>query len=100
MGNKKMMKSLSLKEWIAKATMYPKKTQMAIRSVVSSDDLAIPETEEKFTMTEDVEVELLFYDYNQPVSIELPEAAEGAVGLPLIPVLNQTTKNQTATTSV
>ncbi len=95
-----MMKSLSLKEWISKATMYLKKTQMAIRSVVSSDDLAIPETEEKFTMTDDVEVELLFYDYNQPVSIELPEAAEGAVGLPLIPVLNQTTKNQTATTSV
>jgi len=97
---KKMMKSLSMKEWISKATMYPKKTQMAIRSVASSDDLAIPETEEKFTMTEDMEVELLFYDYNQPVSIELPEGAEGAVGQPLIPVLNQTTQNQTATTSV
>ena len=104
---KKMMKSISIsmKEWIAKDTMYPMKTQMAIHLVVSSDDLAIPETGEKFTMTEDMEVELLFYDYNKPVSIELPAAAEGAVGQPLIPVLNQTdlnrtTQNQTATAAV
>jgi len=85
--------------------MYPMKAQMAISLVVSSDDLAIPETKEKITMTDYEEIEMRFYDYNQPVSIELPEVAEGAVGQPLIPllgqtVLNQTTPNQTATTSV
>ena len=56
------------------------KTQMAISLVVSSDDLAIPETNEKITMTDYEEIEMRFYDYNKPVSIEFPEVAEGAVG--------------------
>jgi len=77
---KKMLKSISSKEWIAKDTTYPMKTQMAISLVVSSDDLAIPETNEKITMTDYEEIEMRFYDYNKPVSIEFPEVAEGAVG--------------------
>jgi len=96
MDLQRILKSMSTKEWISKATMYPKKTQMAVRLVVSSDDLPIPDTVEGFTMTADEKVELLFYDYNQPVSIELPEAAEAAAGLPLMSILNQSAFNQTA----
>ena len=92
----KILKSMSTKEWIAKDTMYPMKTQMAVRLVVSSEDLAIPDTVERFTMTADEKVEMLFYDYNQPVSIELPEAAEAAAEPPLMQMLNQSDFNQTA----
>ena len=101
---RKILKSMSTKEWISKATMYPKKTQMAVRLVVRSEDLAIPDTVERFTMTANEEVEMLFYDYNQPVSIELPEAAEAAAEPPVMQMLNQsdfnqTTLNQTAKTT-
>lgn len=96
MDLQKILKSMSTTEWIAKDTMYPMKTQMEIRLVVSSDDLPIPDTVEGFTMTADEKVEMLFYDYNQPVSIELPEAAEAAAGLPVMPMLNQSDFNQTA----
>jgi hypothetical protein len=104
MDIQKMMKRMSTKEWIAKDTKFPMKTQMAMNIVMSSEDLAIPETEEKFTITADEEVETRFYDYNKPVSIELPEAAEAAVAWPPTPTqnqsaLNQTTLNQTATTA-
>jgi len=99
MDLQKILKSMSTTEWIAKDTMYPMKTQMAVRLVVSSEDLAIPDMVEEFTMTADEEVEMRFYDYNKPVSIELPELAEAAAGLPLIPMLNQSTLNQTATTA-
>jgi len=100
----KILKSMSTTEWIAKDTMYPMKTQMEIRLVVRSEDLAIPDMAEKFTMTADEKVEMLFYDYNQPVSIELPEAAEAAAEPPLMQMLNQsdfnqTTLNQTAITT-
>lgn len=95
-GLQKILENISTKEWIAKDTMYPMKTQVAVRLVVSSDDLDIPGMDEKFTMTADEMVELLFYDYNQPVSIELPEAAEAAVELPVIDMLNQSALNQTA----
>ena len=104
LGLRKILESMSTEEWIAKDTMYPMKTQRAVRLVVSSDDLPVPyNMVEEFTMTADEEVELLFYDYNQPVSIELPEAAEAAVVPPLIQMLdqsafNQTALNQTATT--
>jgi outer membrane lipoprotein-sorting protein len=96
LGLRKILESMSTKEWIAKDTLYPMKTQMAVRLVVSSEDLAIPDMEEEFTMTADEEVEILFYDYNKPVSIELPEAAEAAVEPPLMPMLNQSAFNQTA----
>nr|QNO58009.1 hypothetical protein FKBFPHBB_00010 [Methanosarcinales archaeon ANME-1 ERB7] len=99
MDLQKILKSMSTTEWIAKDTMYPMKTQMAVRLVVSSEDLAIPDMDEKFTMTADERVEMLFYDYNQPVLIELPEAAEAAAGLPVMPMLNQSAFNQTAITT-
>ncbi len=91
----KILKSMSTKEWIAKDTNFLMKTQMAVHLVVNSEDLDIPDMVEKFTMTADEEIEMRFYDYNTPVSIELPEAAESASGLPLIPMLNQTALNQT-----
>ena len=90
-----MIKEMSLKYWIAKDTKFPMKTEMQIKMVMSSEDLNIPETEEKFTMTVDQRTNMFSYDYNKPVTIELPKEAESAAGFPMFPTLNQT-----ATTAV
>ncbi len=85
-----MIKEMSLKYWIAKDTKFPMKTEMQIKMVMSSEDLNIPETEEEFTMTMDQRTDMVFYDYNKPVTIELPKEAESAVGFPMFPLMNQT----------
>ena len=74
----KMIKEMSIKQWIAKDTKFPMKTEMQIKMVMSSEDLNIPETKEKFTMTIDQTADMVFYDYNEPVTIELPKEAESA----------------------
>lgn len=85
-----MIKEMSLKYWIAKDTKFPMKTEMQIKMVISSADLNIPETEEEFTMTMDQRTDMVFYDYNKPVTIELPKEAESAAGFPMFPPMNQT----------
>jgi len=85
-----MIKEMSLKYWIAKDTKFPMKTEMQIKMVMSSEDLNIPETEEEFTMTMDQRTDMVFYDYNKPVTIELPKEAESAAGFPMFPLMNQT----------
>jgi len=85
-----MIKEMSLEYWIAKDTKFPMKTEMQIKMVMSSEDLNIPETEEEFTMTVDQRTDMVFYDYNKPVTIELPKEAESAAGFPMFPLMNQT----------
>lgn len=75
--------NLTMTDWIAKDTKFPMMTLMTME--LRSKDLAIPETEEKFSMWMDSEVVLRFYDYNKPVSIELPAAAENATELTTLP---------------
>lgn len=86
----KLIKEMSIKQWIAKDTEFPMKTEMQIKMVMSSADLNIPETEEEFTMTMDQRTNISFYDYNKPVMIELPKEAESAAEYPMFPPLNQT----------
>jgi len=83
-----MIKEMSLKYWIAKDTKFPMKTEMQIKMTMNSAD--IPETEEEFTMTIDQRTDMVFYDYNEPVTIELPKEAESAAEYPMSPPLNQT----------
>lgn len=90
-----MIKEMSLKYWIAKDTKFPMKTEMQIKMVMSSEDLNIPETEEEFTMTMDQRTDMVFYDYNKPVTIELPKEAESAAGFPMFPLMNQTATTAT-----
>ncbi len=86
----KLIKEMSIKQWIAKGTKFPVKTEVQIKMAMSSADLNIPETEEKFTMTMDQRTNIVFYDYNEPVTIELPKEAESATGFPMFPPMNQT----------
>ena len=85
-----MIKEMSLKYWIAKDTKFPVKTETQIKMVMSSADLNISETEAEFTMTIDQRANIVFYGYNEPVTIELPKEAECAVGFPMLPPVNQT----------
>ncbi|MCK4398340.1 MAG: hypothetical protein KAV25_05045 [Methanophagales archaeon] len=86
----KLIKEMSIKQWIAKDTKFPVKTEVQIKMAMSSADLNIPETEEEFTMTMDQRTNIVFYDYNKPVTIELPKEAESAGEYPMFPPLNQT----------
>ncbi len=91
----KMIKEMSMKQWIAKDTKFPMKTEMQIKMVISSEDMIIPEAEEKFTMTSDQRTTIVFYDYNKPVAIELPKDAESATGFSRFPPMNETAGNAT-----
>lgn len=82
----KLIKEMSIKQWIAKDTKFPVKTEVQIKMAMSSADLNIPETEEEFTMTMDQRTNIVFYDYNKPVTIELPKEAESAGEGPIIPM--------------
>ncbi len=86
----KLIKEMSIKQWIAKDTKFPVKTEVQIKMAMSSADLNIPGTEEEFTMTMDQRTNIVFYDYNKPVTIELPKEAESAGEYPMFPPLNQT----------
>jgi len=85
----KLIKSMSITQWIAKDTLFPMKTEMQIKMVISSEDLNIPDAEEMFTMTLDQSTILVFYDYNKPVNLELPEDAKNAGAFPMLPVMTE-----------
>jgi hypothetical protein len=57
------IKNITTIQWIAKDTGFPLETQTTMRTATS------PDAEEEFTMTRDIEMEMRFYDYNEPVSI-------------------------------
>lgn len=61
-GNQSI-KNITTIQWISKDTGFPLETQTTMRTMTS------PDAEEEFTMTRDIEMEMRFYDYNEPVSI-------------------------------
>jgi hypothetical protein len=74
--------SLSIEEWIAKDSSLLMKAQANMRVEVTPDDVgATPEDFDKMTM--DLSMDMTVYDYNQPVSIELPPEALEAPEIPL-----------------
>ncbi len=85
----KLIKGMSITQWIAKDTLFPMKTEMQMKMVISSEDLNLPDAEETFTMTLDQSTTLVFYDYNKPVNMELPEDAKNAGAFPMFPVMTE-----------
>jgi hypothetical protein len=75
--------SLSIEEWIAKDSSLLMKAQANMRVEVTPDDVgATPEDFDKMTM--DLSMDMTVYDYNQPVSIELPPEALEAPAIPVM----------------
>ncbi len=74
-------KNFSVKQWVAKDTYFLTKVEMYMAIELTPEALGYPEEEGLMTM--DITMNLLAYNYNQPVSIELPPEAEEAVEVPI-----------------
>jgi hypothetical protein len=68
------MMNMSVTEWIAKNTYLVMKTEVTLDMTTTS-----PDTEEETTIAIDFNMRL--YDYNVPVTIELPAEAEAAMDI-------------------
>jgi len=76
-----VFKEVSVKEWIAKDGYLLMKSEIHVLLAFDSSELEVPEADfEKMNM--DMNLEVRFYDYNQAVSIELPEEALKAQDIP------------------
>ena len=76
-----IFKDLSVKQWIAKDTSFLTKAEIDMAIELTPEALGYPE--EEGIMTMDIAMDLLAYNYNQPVSIVLPPEAEEAVMVPI-----------------
>ena len=74
-----MFDSFSVKQWIAKDTYLTMKVELEINMEFSAEDVGEPEEEGEADI--DMSLTVLVYDYNQPVSIELPPGAEDAMDI-------------------
>jgi hypothetical protein len=71
--------NMTITEWIAKDTMF------VMKSVAAMDMTMSPDTEEEAKVVMDYT--MIFYDYNEPVTIVLPPEAEGATDLDDMPAM-------------
>ena len=71
-----VFRSFSVKQWVAKDTYFLTKAEINMAVELTPEAMGSPEEEGVVTM--DMAVGLLAYNYNQPVSIELPPEAEEA----------------------
>ena len=79
--SEEMFRSFSVKQWVAKGTYFLTKAKIDVAMELTSEAMGLPE--EEGVMTMDISMVLLCYDYNQPVSIELPPEAEEAIEVSL-----------------
>jgi hypothetical protein len=77
-----MIKSYSVKEWVARDTLFPMKVETRMTMVMSPETLNLPPDEGEFEMTMDLQSSAVYRNHNSPVSIELPAEAEEAVEMP------------------
>ncbi len=72
-----MFRNFSVKQWVAKDTYFLTKAEIDMAMELTPEAMGFPEEEGVITM--DIAMNLLAYNYNQPVSIVLPPEAEEAV---------------------
>lgn len=60
--------AVSTTQWIAKDTGFSQKSQTTLKTVKNLKDFGGPDTDEEFTISRDIEMEMQFRDYNEPVS--------------------------------
>jgi len=71
-----MIKEMSFKQWIAEDGYLIMKSETHVLMEISSEDIGAS-VEEFQKITADQTSVMLFYDYNEPVSIKLPAEALG-----------------------
>ncbi len=74
-----VFRSYSVKQWIAKDTYFLAKAEIELDMELTPEAMGYPEEEGEMTL--EVSIILVAYDYNQPVSIELPPEAEEAIDM-------------------
>ena len=75
-----MIKKVSVKQWIAKDTLFLTKVHIQIIILVTSEAMGMPEEGGEMRMS--IVMDMSVYDYNKPVSIELPAEAKNAIEVP------------------
>lgn len=75
-----MIKKVSVKHWIAKDTLFLTKVHIQIIILVTSEAMGMPEEGGEMRMS--IVMDMSVYDYNKPVSIELPAEAKNAIEVP------------------
>lgn len=78
-----MIEDFSVVQWYAKDTFYPMKVEMVMDMVITSEMMG--EMAGGGEMDMDMAISMNFKDYNQPVSIELPAEAQGAMDMDDMP---------------
>jgi hypothetical protein len=76
-----MYDDISVTYYIAKDSYFLVKSSLDMRLELTPEDLGYPEEEGLMIM--DIRMDMLIFDYNLPVSIELPPEAEDATEMPL-----------------
>jgi hypothetical protein len=76
-----IFRSSSVKQWIAKDTYFLTKAQIDMVAELTPEALGSPQEEGLVTM--EIALDLLFYNYNQSVSIVLPPEAVEAIEVPI-----------------
>lgn len=75
-----IFRSFSVKQWVAKDTYLLTKAEIDMVMELTPEAMGYPEEEGVVTM--DITMTFLAYNYNQPISIALPEEAEEAMEVP------------------
>ena len=76
-----IIRDYSMKMWIAKDTSFLIKTEIELAMELTPEIMGVPDEEGEMAI--DMVMTMLMYDYNQPVSIELPPEAEDAEEIPI-----------------
>ncbi|MFC2063006.1 DUF6612 family protein [Chloroflexota bacterium] len=74
-----MFRDFSVKQWVAKDTYFMVRAVIDMSLEVTAEAMGVPE--EEGTVTMDMSMDMLVYDYNQPVSIVLPPEAATAMDI-------------------
>jgi hypothetical protein len=67
-----IIRSMSVKVWVAQDTFFPMKVRQNASIALGSEDLELPELEGKKEVTMDIDLELTVSDYNKKLPIDLP----------------------------
>ena len=80
--NPDVFKSTTFKMWIDKKSLFPQKENFDITMEITPSDLIGTTTTPDDTITLTMNGDITYTDYNVPVTIELPAAAQNAVEIP------------------
>jgi hypothetical protein len=80
--NPDVFKSTTFRLWIDKKSMLPQKENINLTMEIAPSDISGTTTTPNDTITSTMNGDITYTDYNIPVTIELPAAAQNAVEIP------------------